>query len=537
MWPGLFGKGKTISLKVVWLATRMSEFHLWRPKSWATVDFWSDPPRAEWDGACVDFKAAIWKCIVYRAISRWTGSNQHFVFWGRPGGSEFDMRRRCSKKVWLSQVLLCTWKTEVHCTQNKKEDPVSPTSRSLVWGELFCLRGHCKILAGNWFKPPCLSFSGCLAHCMLCLHLCMLCFVKFGCGLFNLENLNYGNNLTLRFLEAVRIKERKETCFLRRLTTSSWIHVWDFFSCDITMMVRACQTDSILRRFHHCKGDRFFSHQCRTTNLQLQKAVPIQILACHKPNGIRTGGSSQLCHSGSYSQTPLSTIHWQAQGPEQLPADGLAWWSHRSCLRWCYAGTKKTLLERKPHLLPLSDVPFKHPNNFWPLEHLQAGMQLLINALGSNVSWKERRLIEEYAEHLLQNWRGRAADSAWTALAFETMSATSSVRSHPSSVLGIRSDGLDQVPRSHVKSKTLDELICPCHVQLVWVHGHGFSISVADPDFCKDNNNHVDTLARCLSWVHDAVGTPRRIFLLLDNTCRDNIRTQRWFDGGWSWRR
>ena len=139
------------------------------------------------------------------------------------------------------------------------------------------------------------------------------------------------------------------------------------------------------------------------------------------------------------------------------------------------------------------------------------------------------RLIQEYAEHLLQNWRDRAADSAWTALAFETraLSVSSNVRSHPSSVLVIRSDGLDQakhkVPRAHVKSKTFDELIRPaCHVQLIWVHGHGFSLSVGDPDVCKDTCNHVDALARCLSWVHDITGIPRQVFLLLDNTARDN---------------
>ena len=129
------------------------------------------------------------------------------------------------------------------------------------------------------------------------------------------------------------------------------------------------------------------------------------------------------------------------------------------------------------------------------------------------------RLIQEYAEHLLQNWRDRAADSAWTALAFETraLSVSSNVRSHPSSVLVIRSDGLDQakhkVPRAHVKSKTFDELIRPaCHVQLIWVHGHGFSLSVGDPDVCKDTCNHVDALARCLSWVHDITGIPDRYF-------------------------
>ena len=148
------------------------------------------------------------------------------------------------------------------------------------------------------------------------------------------------------------------------------------------------------------------------------------------------------------------------------------------------------------------------------------------------------RVIQEYAEHLLQNWRDRAADSAWTALAFETraLSVTSSVTCHPSSVLVIRSDGLDQakhkVPRAHVKSKTFDELIRPaCHVQMVWVHGHGFSLSIGDPDFCKDTCNHVDALARCLSWVHDVTGIPRQIFLLLDNTCRDNKNAKmiRWW--------
>ena len=148
------------------------------------------------------------------------------------------------------------------------------------------------------------------------------------------------------------------------------------------------------------------------------------------------------------------------------------------------------------------------------------------------------RLIQDYSERLLQNWRDRAADTAWTALAFETraLSVTSNVRSHPSSVLVIRSDGLDQakhkVPRTHVKSKTFDELIRPaCHVQMIWVHGHGFSLSVADPDFCKDTNNHVDALARCLSWVHDTVGIPRQVFLLLDNTCRDNKNAKmiRWW--------
>ena len=74
------------------------------------------------------------------------------------------------------------------------------------------------------------------------------------------------------------------------------------------------------------------------------------------------------------------------------------------------------------------------------------------------------RVIQEHAEHLLQNWRDRAADSAWTAVAFETgaLSVTSSVACHPSSVLVIRSrsDGLDQakhkVPRAHVKPKTFD---------------------------------------------------------------------------------
>lgn len=148
------------------------------------------------------------------------------------------------------------------------------------------------------------------------------------------------------------------------------------------------------------------------------------------------------------------------------------------------------------------------------------------------------RLIQDYSEHLLQNWRDRAADSAWTALAFETraLSVTSDVRSHPSSVLVIRSDGLDQakhkVPRAHIKSKTFDELIRPaCHVQMIWIHGHGFSLSIADPDFCKDTNNQVDSLARCLCWVHDTVGLPRQVFLLLDNTCRDNKNSKmiRWW--------
>ena len=139
------------------------------------------------------------------------------------------------------------------------------------------------------------------------------------------------------------------------------------------------------------------------------------------------------------------------------------------------------------------------------------------------------RLIEQYAEHLLQNWRDRAADAAWVSLAFETrtLSLSSSVTCNPSSVLVIRSDGLDQakhkVPRALVKSKTFDELVRPaCHVQLIWIHGHGFSISVSDPDMKKDTAVHVDALARCLSWVHDTVGVPRNIFLLLDNTCRDN---------------
>jgi hypothetical protein len=42
--------------------------------------------------------------------------------------------------------------------------------------------------------------------------------------------------------------------------------------------------------------------------------------------------------------------------------------------------------ERKHHLLPLSDVRFKDPNNFWLFENPQGNMQFVTNALGSNVS-------------------------------------------------------------------------------------------------------------------------------------------------------
>ena len=154
-------------------------------------------------------------------------------------------------------------------------------------------------------------------------------------------------------------------------------------------------------------------------------------------------------------------------------------------------------------------------------------------SLRKSTNSRERAiLIEQYAGHLLQSWRDRAIDASWHAQACETRQATllgsAPVGSLPHSTLMIRSDGLDQakhrVPRVMVKSKSFEELVRPAmHVQMVWAHTYGISFAIADPDFRKDSSTHMDALARCMSKIYDKMKSlPRHVYLVLDNTSRDN---------------
>lgn len=143
-----------------------------------------------------------------------------------------------------------------------------------------------------------------------------------------------------------------------------------------------------------------------------------------------------------------------------------------------------------------------------------------------------QQVVEEYAAHLLLNFRDRAADSAWHAQCVQTrqmlLAGKSTLQLMQQSVLLLRSDGLDQakhkVPRCLTHSKAFEDVIRPAmHCQMVWCHCWGFQFALSDPDVRKDSATHCDALARSLSRIYDASGAlPRQLYVVLDNTCKDN---------------
>ena len=139
--------------------------------------------------------------------------------------------------------------------------------------------------------------------------------------------------------------------------------------------------------------------------------------------------------------------------------------------------------------------------------------------------------MEEYAAHLLRNWRDRQVDSAWHAQAGQTrqaMLAGTPLSALHHSVLLVRSDGLDQakhkVPRMSVFSKAFTELVRPAmHVQMMWAHFHSFEFAISDPDLKKDSVTHMDALSRLFSGIFDRhQSLPKHLIVVLDNTARDN---------------
>lgn len=139
--------------------------------------------------------------------------------------------------------------------------------------------------------------------------------------------------------------------------------------------------------------------------------------------------------------------------------------------------------------------------------------------------------MEDYASHLLRNWRDRQVDAAWHAQAGQTRQAMMSgipLGELQHSVLLLRSDGLDQakhrVPRVLVHSKMFDTVIRPAmHCQMIWCHFHLFEFCISEPDVRKDSTVHMDALSRCLSTIFDQHrALPRHVYVVLDNTSRDN---------------
>ena len=139
--------------------------------------------------------------------------------------------------------------------------------------------------------------------------------------------------------------------------------------------------------------------------------------------------------------------------------------------------------------------------------------------------------MEEYASHLLRNWRDRQVDSAWHSQAGQTrqaMLAGSPLSALHHSVLLVRSDGLDQakhkVPRVSTFSKAFTELVRPAmHVQMLWAHFHSFEFAISDPDLKKDSATHMDALSRFFSAIFDQHQClPKHLIVILDNTSRDN---------------
>eukprot|EP00435_Cladocopium_sp_Y103_P069680 s586_g33.t1 len=139
--------------------------------------------------------------------------------------------------------------------------------------------------------------------------------------------------------------------------------------------------------------------------------------------------------------------------------------------------------------------------------------------------------MEEYACHLLRNWRDRQVDAAWHAQAGQTrqaMLAGSPLSALHHSVLLVRSDGLDQakhkVLRMSTFGKSFTELVRPAmHCQMLWAHFHSFEFAISDPDLKKDSATHMDALSRFSSAIYDQhQGLPKHLILILDNTSRDN---------------
>ena len=139
--------------------------------------------------------------------------------------------------------------------------------------------------------------------------------------------------------------------------------------------------------------------------------------------------------------------------------------------------------------------------------------------------------MEDYAGHLLRNWRDRQLDSNFHAQAGQTRAAMLSgtdLNLLQHSVMFVRSDGLDQakhkVPRCQNFTKAFCDLIRPAmHVQMCWCHFHSVEFAIADPDLPKDSCSHLECLSRLLTGIYDKhKALARHLCLALDNTSRDN---------------
>lgn len=139
--------------------------------------------------------------------------------------------------------------------------------------------------------------------------------------------------------------------------------------------------------------------------------------------------------------------------------------------------------------------------------------------------------MENYAAHLLRNWRDRQIDSNFHAQAGQTraaMLAGTPLKLLQHSVMFVRSDALDQakhkVPRCQTFTKSFSDLIRPAmHVQMCWRHFHSMEFAIADPELPKDSCSHMECLSRLFTGIFDKhKALPRHLFVALDNTSRDN---------------
>lgn len=158
--------------------------------------------------------------------------------------------------------------------------------------------------------------------------------------------------------------------------------------------------------------------------------------------------------------------------------------------------------------------------------------QYFKNNLRKQLSITERcHMMEDYAAHLLRNWRDRQVEHSWHAQAGETRQAMLNgipLHSLQHSVLLLRSDGLDQakhkIPRCQTFTKSFTQLVRPAmHVQMLWAHFHSVEFAISDPDIPKDSCSHMECLSRVFSGIYDQHQClPRHLYLVLDNTARDN---------------
>ena len=103
------------------------------------------------------------------------------------------------------------------------------------------------------------------------------------------------------------------------------------------------------------------------------------------------------------------------------------------------------------------------------------------------------------------------------------------------SCLSLVIDGADQsefkVPRNQPSAKKWDTLWRPqLHMSACLVHGVGEYYYLADADMPKDANSNIEMITRSIEHASSALAAkntevPRHLFILADNTCREQKNT------------